>query len=254
MTYRKRIFEQYHELHGRYLDGEDELKLKWFKAYAEKNYLPLLKGRITTESRILEIGCNKGYLLEAFSDGGYRDIYGIDLCEQDLQHAKTICPGADVICESAEDYLPKHENHFDLILIKAVLEHIEKNNVYQLLTLCNNALTKSGLILIDVPNMDWLFASHERYMDFTHENGFTSESLAQVMRSIFSKNIVVPAESVYMDSKFRSMLRIAMRAFIKTCFKIAEPDVSELPLFSRSIIACGTKTNLDNAHDSRINL
>ena len=65
------------------------------------------------------------------------------------------------------------------------MEHIEKNRILEFLELVNNSLIEGGIALIEVPNMDWIWASHERYMDFTHEVGFTKESLRQIMRNFF---------------------------------------------------------------------
>ena len=57
------------------------------------------------------------------------------------------------------------------------------------------ALRAGGAVLIDVPNMDWLFAGHERYMDFTHELGFTQESLSQLLGGVFSEVVVRPVDN-----------------------------------------------------------
>ena len=54
-----------------------------------------------------------------------------------------------------------------------------KDRVLPLLEKISSSLKPDGMAIIDVPNMDWILGQHERYMDFTHEVGFTRESLAQ---------------------------------------------------------------------------
>ncbi len=240
-SYRNKIFNSYNQVHGRFLDSTDKEKYSWFERYVNLNYSPILKGGKILNGEILEIGCNKGYLLQVLSSLGCSKITGIDLCQEDVEHAKLICPSANVYCINAEEHLKNNKNRYSLIVIKAVLEHIKKDDVLQLLTLAHDSLETNGMILIDVPNMDWLFASHERYMDLTHENGFTSESILQVMRLIFSKPIVIPAESVYSNSFTKSAFRQIFRKIIMLLLKIAEPDCGDLPLFNRSIIAYGYK-------------
>ena len=53
-------------------------------------------------------------------------------------------------------------------------------------------LCRRGVAIIQVPNMDWILSNHERYMDFTHEIGYTRESLADIFRLYFMKVDVYP--------------------------------------------------------------
>ncbi len=63
--------------------------------------------------------------------------------------------------------------------------------------------------MIDVPNMDWIWASHVRYMDFTHECGFTEESLIEVLKPQF-QNIQIS----YEDTSYNNEIY-----FVETIFR-----------------------------------
>jgi hypothetical protein len=62
-----------------------------------------------------------------------------------------------------------------------LLEHFQKNKIIELLKLVNDSLSSVGKVVIRTPNMGSIIASQGRYLDFTHETGFTSESLRQVL-------------------------------------------------------------------------
>ncbi len=188
--YRSRLFSTYDATHISHLDTEDSAKLEWFARYAALNYFPLLDNFDKNTVVVLEIACNKGYLLKALRDHGIRHLHGVDLSTDAVAKAQSLVPDASIVYASAGAYLQEHPGEFDVVFLKAMLEHTRKEHTLLFLEQIKSALKMGGLVIIDVPNMDWLFASHERYMDFTHEAGFTKESLAQVMRNVF-QNVVV---------------------------------------------------------------
>jgi SAM-dependent methyltransferase len=182
--YRDELFDHY-DRHTGALDGDDATKLAWFRGYVRRNYLPALSDLDLAAVEVLEIGCNKGFALAALAGAGAAHLHGIDLAPADLAVARRIAPSVQLEVADAFDFLPVRQARFDVIVMKAVLEHVPKDRVLPLLRLIRDALRPGGRALIDVPNMDWLFASHERYMDFTHEGGFTPESLHQTFGQIF---------------------------------------------------------------------
>jgi hypothetical protein len=62
------------------------------------------------------------------------------------------------------------------------LEHVPKSDTVELLAACRRALMPGGVLLLEVPNMgDPFNGVYSRYADFTHEVGFTEESLRYVL-------------------------------------------------------------------------
>ena len=234
MSYKKELFDKYHSVHGKTIDSNTEAKISFFKKYYKKyykKYFPLDKN-----SKILEIGCNKGYLLNVLESDGYIDLHGIDLSHEDLEFAKVNTNRSSLSCEDAFLYCSDNIERFDLIIIKAVLEHIDKDNIFSLIEHMKNSLTKNGVLIIDVPNMDWLFASHERYMDFTHEVGFTSESISQVTLNFFDNVEVFTAGNIYNTAKGRISHFIAKK-IVSLLFRALDPEGNATKWCDRNLIA-----------------
>ena len=242
--YRRQLFSSYNATHVSHLDADDESKLAFFREYTRVNYLHHLANLDRTSAEILEIACNKGYLLAALHSLEFKKLFGVDLSPLDVEKAKQIVPSAKISYGDAFDYLYENVEKFDVIILKAALEHIKKEQVIPLLDGIKSSLKPAGMVIIDVPNMDWLLAQHERYMDFTHEVGFTRESLAQVMRQVFSSVHIERGKPV-MGSGLKSQLELQLRAVLvrslNLVFRLIGEGASDTWWDSRSII--GTAKN-----------
>lgn len=228
--------------HVSHLDADDQSKLDFFREHARVNYLPYLNHLDRNSTAVLEIACNKGYLLAALHVLQFKKLYGVDLSPLDVEKAKQLVPNADISYSDAFDYLRKNIEKFDVIVLKAVLEHIQKDQVIPLLEQIESSLKPGGMVVIEVPNMDWLFAQHERYMDFTHEVGFTRESLAQVMRQVF-KEVNVHKGRPAMPPGFKSQIEVQLRHILvfalSLVFRLVGEGASDSWWDSRSIIGIG---------------
>ncbi len=240
MTENKTIFKKYHEIHSDFLDSSDQIRKDWFHKYFQKNYLPLLLD-IKKDSKILEIGCGRGMLCKSFYDSGYKNITGIDLSEGDIDIAKKTFVEINFISGDADIFLETTSDKYDLVILKAVLEHVEKKNIGPMLKSISKNLADQGKIIIDVPNMNWFFATHERYLDITHEVGFTKESLSQVVRLYF-KDLKINESVDYFNKNFlREFLMKFFRYFLTIIFSFADPDGAASMSWSRSIICKASK-------------
>ena len=187
MQLKEKIFEKYYQTHGKHLEGDTAAKQRWFNNLCEASYAKHLK-----KGKILEIGCNRGYILKWLHGEGLNDIEGIDLSPADVELAKEYTGLENIFCADAFEYLKEKENAYDCIISKDVLEHIDKNKLDEFLILVRGALKPDGKLILQVPNMDWIMAQHERYMDLTHEVGFTRESLGELLRLYFDDVCIFP--------------------------------------------------------------
>lgn len=121
-----------------------------------------------------------------------------------------------------------------MIFSKAVFEHIRKERILELFEKCKYALTNGGILIVEVPNMDWIYASHERYMDFTHEVGFNKDSLGQIARSVFGN-----CELYFSDDsiRHRGLKGKIARTIFSWLICNSESYIDETSLFKRSIIS-----------------
>lgn len=239
MDYRAELFGNYDRRTAR-LDAPEAQKLEWFRAYAKRAYLPWLQGVSAQHAEVLDIGCSGGYLLRVLAENGFERLHGVDLSARDVERAQELAPSADVRCADAMEHLESYPSSYDIIILKAVLEHMPKEQVFPFLERIRSGLKPGGIVIVDVPNMDWLFASHERYMDFTHESGFTKESLRQVVSGVFPQVEVVPIQANGTRG-VRRLLGSASRMMIVKLLKLADPEGASNPIWARSIIAVARK-------------
>jgi SAM-dependent methyltransferase len=151
--------------------------------YAAKTWLTY-EGRMPADraTPLLEIGPGGGELVELLvRTEGYRSVTVVDREPEATQVAAAL--GADaVLSDDLAGYLAGVEGRFGAILMFHVLEHLTKVEVIPVLTACRRALSPGGVLLLEVPNMgDPFNGLHTRYADFTHEVGFTEESLEYVL-------------------------------------------------------------------------
>jgi 2-polyprenyl-3-methyl-5-hydroxy-6-metoxy-1,4-benzoquinol methylase len=234
MSYKKELFDKYHSIHGKIIDSNTEDKILFFNKYYKKyykRYFPTNKN-----SKILEIGCNKGYLLNVLESEGYTNIHGLDLSHEDLEFAKLNTSTSTLNNIDAFEYCKNNIGTFDIIIIKAVLEHIDKDKIFSIIEHMKNSLSENGVLIIDVPNMDWLFATHERYMDFTHEVGFTKESISQVTLNFFNNVEVFTAGNIYNTAKGKILHYIAKK-LVGFVFRALDPEGNATVWNDRNLIA-----------------
>lgn len=168
------------------------IKLRWNfekkKSYLEScnyylNYYDKIYGADLPKDKcanILEIGCSYGWFLYYLKKKEYSNHFGIDFDETKINIIKKNgIPNVEKI--DAFEYLENHGDSFDLIVVTFVLEHISKEKIFPFLKLIHTGLKENGKIIVTVPNMESPFNLRLRYLDFTHEMGFTVNSLLHVL-------------------------------------------------------------------------
>lgn len=231
------FFIAYGETRTDFIDSPIKEKMDWFRFYFGRVYASYFEN-VLKDASILDIGCNRGYLLKVLSEHSFSNLHGVDLAKSDLKVAHSLVPEAFLYDQDMFDFLKKTEKKFDVIILKAVIEHIEKNKILDMLKLIKSRLTKNGFVLIDVYNASYIFAPYERYMDFTHEVGFTRESLGQTLRMVFNDVAVSPISSPIKFFGRREKLEyFFFRRIVKYIVGCIEPEMRQLPIFERSLIA-----------------
>lgn len=232
--YREELFAAY-DRRSAALDPTERSKIDWFRDYARTHYLPSIPPP-TPDVAVLDVGCNRGFLLAALSELGYTNLRGIDLSAAEVEQARRLVPQIPVEAADAAAYLGGREPAFDVVIVKAVLEHVPKSETLAFLRALRGGLRPGGRLIVDVPNMDWLFAGHERYMDFTHEAGFTQESLTQVLGQVFERVEVRPVDFLGGSRAGRLRRRLARRV-LGSLLTWAHPEGGSNPVWARSIVA-----------------
>lgn len=192
--------------------------------------------------KILEIGCSSGAELKALYEDGFNNLTGIDMDPAAIDLARKRNGNIVFFSGDAKEFLKKSVEKWDFIYSVAVFEHIEKKDVIDMIKLIKEHLTEEGSMLIGVPNMQWIYASYERYMDFTHENGFTEDSLIEVLKTHFDK-----IKISYGDfTKNKTIKQKVSRYLLWKLYSESGVPTTMNQLFSREVIAYAYKKRTEN--------
>lgn len=214
-NYRKRCYDSYVSTHWKYGHSlsKDEYKLFYKVAHIRfKDLLPKDKS-----IRLVDLGCGSGHFLYYLQKKGYLNTEGIDVSSEQLDIARK--HGIKNVKEADFfEYLPQHPNTFDVVIANDIIEHLKKEEVLHFLDIVHCALNLGGIVLISTINVSSIFGARLRYIDFTHEVGFTPESLMQVMRVCGFENVKTYGESPVAHD-FLSSIRLTLWIVMKSIMK-----------------------------------
>ena len=174
---RKAIYEHYYTDFKRGEKREKFGSLHLRLWYNEK-YLPIFR-RVSRDAPILELGCGAGLMLNYLRHAGFINMRGIDISAD--QVAEAVSRGFQVLQADALEYLPQHEDQFDVIVAMDVIEHFKKEELLELLRAVLGALKPGGLFIIQTPNGDGLLPNYVIYGDLSHYTIVSPLSLRQVL-------------------------------------------------------------------------
>ena len=86
--------------------------------------------KLDKETKILEVGCNVGSILQGLQNLGFKHLYGIELQDYAVEMSKNYCSHINIIQGSAFD-IPFKDNYFDLVYTSGVLIHISPDDIKQ---------------------------------------------------------------------------------------------------------------------------
>jgi len=103
-------------------------------------------GILKKGSRVLDVGCAAGRDCKVFKGAGF-SVVGIDLSEKLLAIAKKKHPGISFRLADMRN-LPFRENIFDGVFARAVLHHLEREEMMGVLKQFYNVLKPGGILFI----------------------------------------------------------------------------------------------------------
>jgi cyclopropane fatty-acyl-phospholipid synthase-like methyltransferase len=212
----------------------------WGKAYRYylRNWLPANK-----ESIILDVACGGGKLLYFYQRMGFKHISGVDISSEQVQLARQVTPA--VTEASVLNFLESKSDTYDLISGLDIIEHFYKPEVLNFLDLCVRSLKTGGRLVLQVPNAESPWGASLRYGDFTHELGFTPNSLIGLLTLSGFTNIKVrEVGPVPFGHSFLSTLRHLIWQTIRAVLKgwnLAETGNSGCTIITRVFLISGVK-------------
>lgn len=144
----------------------------------EKNYTCFFPAE--KDAAILDIGPGKGEMLSCLKNYGFSNTEAVDISESVVEHINKLGFKISLSTDLAS-FLSKRKKAFSLITMCDVVEHIPREQILDVLSAVHDSLEDTGVMIVQVPNMQSITANIFRYDDFTHEAGYTERSLKQIL-------------------------------------------------------------------------
>ncbi len=174
-------FKENYYTHLKSLNPDLEGTYQAAQHYYLAEILPLLPTDKT--AKILDAGCGFGHLIRFIAENGFLNVGGVE-CDERLYEECCRYLGkkaAFLINDDARFYLRSELQSFDMIICTDVIEHFSRDEGLAFTRELLNALKPGGRLIFRTPNMANLFGAYSRYMDLTHQMGFTEQSLSQLL-------------------------------------------------------------------------
>jgi len=134
--------------------------------------------------RILDLGCGHGAFLYFLQQAGYQDIHGVDVSAEQVAMAHRFGI-TNVDRQDITFYLNNVEDEtVDIVLLMDILEHLTRQELFDMLDDVFRIMRPGGKCVIHVPNASGVYGMHFRYGDLTHELAFTPQSAQQAFSTV----------------------------------------------------------------------
>jgi len=194
----KPSFEELEASYSQSYYGPDNVKfislLEGFVEWFTRQRARWIHRKINAHSRILEIGCGRGLLLNALSRLGH-ECHGTERSGLAAKRAQRLV-GVKIYTTELDNCNLEKES-FDLVILWHVLEHLERPD--QTLAQVFQLLKSGGLVLVEVPNLSSLQSrlagKHWLHLDIErHLFHFSADGLRRLLKSI---GLIVTEESTF---------------------------------------------------------
>jgi 2-polyprenyl-3-methyl-5-hydroxy-6-metoxy-1,4-benzoquinol methylase len=176
-TTTERLYSKYHSFNQRPEVTDPEVRCVSGKSFKRSlgAWLPADRS-----SRILDIACGEGALLDFLRTEGFTALSGFDISPENVRLCHEI--GLPFVQQAdALRLAERPESGFELILAFDLIEHLPKQSAASFLEQVRAKLAPRGSIVLQTPNMGSLYAAHNRYYDLSHEFGVTEKSAIDLL-------------------------------------------------------------------------
>ena len=208
-----KIYESYFTSHYASLDQkQNEVELLKNSTHG-KQYLDFISSN--HEIKIIDLGCGTGSLVSGLKNCGYKNVSGVDVSLENIQQAKL----AELDLKHGEiiaflDEVIEKSEKFDAVFLLDVLEHLDDDELYDLVDKVKNILSDDGVFIIKTINAESLISGMGRYMDITHERSFTSHSMRELMTAFGYAEFKILNSRINKSKNIRELVR----GFIRKCW------------------------------------
>lgn len=180
------------------------------------NYLKFLPEK--KEAKILEIGAGMGRFLQFLGEAGYENFLGVDISPESIRYCQEKGIKKVQLIKNITEFCVSSGN-YDLIVMNDVIEHLPKDETLETLKRLYERLNSGGRLIVKTGNLSSLIGPRIRYGDFTHYQGFTEYSLAQVLQIAgFTSSELCPF--LVPRNRIRRIIRAGLQKIVHGLWKL----------------------------------
>jgi 2-polyprenyl-3-methyl-5-hydroxy-6-metoxy-1,4-benzoquinol methylase len=236
-TYKDRIYESYRScFKGGYNPAEIQM--------VGEKMVPILdrwcRG-LPKDAEILDLGCGAGELLWAFKQLGFSRLRGCDISAEQVAIARHVVP--DVQHQDIFACLKdQRDASIDVITVFDVIEHLTKQETFDLLEEVMRVLKSEGILIVHCPNGLSPFVGAVFWGDLTHEWCPTPASAETMCRAIGFVDFAA-AEDLAASNRLSGLCRRIGWSAIRALFRLANYIETRRPLdvWTRNFVFCCRK-------------
>jgi SAM-dependent methyltransferase len=182
----------------------------WFRGRRDIIFRLLRRLDISYSSKIIDLGCSGGLLIDFLKKKGYRNIFGIDISREAILECRK--NGIkDTFVRNCINTKFKDEE-FDILIASDILEHIETDS--EALEEWNRILKTNGILIVFVPAFDFLWSKHDevnhhyrRYSQVKLVNDLKKHDFAILKISYWNFSLFIPVSFIRIIQRFTSKIR-----------------------------------------------
>lgn len=218
--------------------------IKKSSQFFKYNYLKHLSNDRTAP--ILDIGAGLGEFVAFCVSEGYINVEGIELSNDNVE----FCKEHDLPIKHADahEFLPSSDKLYQTIVMNDVIEHLTKPQMWDILALIESKLMPGGKVIIKTFNMaNPIMGLNGRYLDITHETGWTEQSMTQVLEASGFKDIAVYPSNLYVYynnplNYVAAAIEKCISCFLWLYFRMNARHTTKI--FTKNLIGIGSKISL----------
>jgi SAM-dependent methyltransferase len=172
----------------------------------QKRYLRYYK---QSPGTVLEIGCGRGAMLTLLKDAGIPS-YGLDSSEVSVTYCRE--KDLNVVQGDALQHLKTLETaSLGGIFCAHMIEHLEPNNVIELIREAHRVIKTGGTFIIITPNARDLRTTERFWLDITHVRPYPEKLVKALLVTEGFTNIIIREDTEPSKNVLERMLKYLLR-------------------------------------------
>jgi 2-polyprenyl-3-methyl-5-hydroxy-6-metoxy-1,4-benzoquinol methylase len=135
------------------------------------------------QKKVLDAACGSGYGSKIILDCGAKEVYGIDIDEEQIHKNQQMYPDVKFIALSCEE-IYKIQNLFDVVVSFETIEHL--NDIEKFFQGVNKILTKDGIFICSTPNIKRFSESKSTILNDYHKHELSYQEFTKLFSDFFS--------------------------------------------------------------------